>query len=402
MSKEGMVPKVRFYNFNDEWFIKSLEEISEIIMGQSPKSEYYTDNPSDYILVQGNADIKNGSVAPRAYTSKPTKLAEKGNIILTVRAPVGEVAKTDYEVVLGRGVSSLKGNEFLYQKLLMMNKVNYWEKFSTGSTFQSINSNDIRNAKLLVPIAEEQQKIGDLFEKLDQAISLQQQVLETTKEYKQSMLQKMFPKKGEKVPEIRFKEFNDSWKDEEIKEISKNIGGTPLEKHIDSQEHYKFISIGNYSKDGKYIDNGQRISLNEKTREKLLQKNDIAMVLNDKTKTGDIIGSSILIDEDNKYIYNQRTQRVIFDNNLVNNIFIWTLLNNSIFRSEVFRRSQGGTQIYINFSEVEKITVKIPSLEEQQKIGSFFKTLDEKIEQEEKKLEAYESMKKALMQRMFL
>lgn len=397
-----MVPKVRFYNFNDEWFIKSLEEISEIIMGQSPKSEYYTDNPSDYILVQGNADIKNGSVAPRAYTSKPTKLAEKGNIILTVRAPVGEVAKTDYEVVLGRGVSSLKGNEFLYQKLLMMNKVNYWEKFSTGSTFQSINSNDIRNAKLLVPIAEEQQKIGDLFEKLDQAISLQQQVLETTKEYKQSMLQKMFPKKGEKVPEIRFKEFNDSWKDEEIKEISKNIGGTPLEKHIDSQEHYKFISIGNYSKDGKYIDNGQRISLNEKTREKLLQKNDIAMVLNDKTKTGDIIGSSILIDEDNKYIYNQRTQRVIFDNNLVNNIFIWTLLNNSIFRSEVFRRSQGGTQIYINFSEVEKITVKIPSLEEQQKIGSFFKTLDEKIEQEEKKLEAYESMKKALMQRMFL
>src|SRR5699024_3859371 len=222
MSKEGMVPKVRFYNFNDEWFIKSLEEISEIIMGQSPKSEYYTDNPSDYILVQGNADIKNGSVAPRAYTSKPTKLAEKGNIILTVRAPVGEVAKTDYEVVLGRGVSSLKGNEFLYQKLLMMNKVNYWEKFSTGSTFQSINSNDIRNAKLLVPIAEEQQKIGQLFEKLDQAISLQQQVLEATKDYKQSMLQKMFPKKDEKVPEIRFNGFKDLWSRKSLEQIADN------------------------------------------------------------------------------------------------------------------------------------------------------------------------------------
>src|SRR5699024_937296 len=197
---------------------------------QSPKSEYYTDNPSDYILVQGNADIKNGSVAPRAYTSKPTKLAEKGNIILTVRAPVGEVAKTDYEVVLGRGVSSLKGNEFLYQKLLMMNKVNYWEKFSTGSTFQSINSNDIRNAKLLVPIAEEQQKIGQLFEKLDQAISLQQQVLEATKDYKQSMLQKMFPKKDEKVPEIRFNGFNLDWKKCKLGDRGKTISGTGFPK----------------------------------------------------------------------------------------------------------------------------------------------------------------------------
>src|SRR5699024_3154789 len=112
----------------------------------------------------------------------------------------------------------------------MMNKVNYWEKFSTGSTFQSINSNDIRNAKLLVPIAEEQQKIVDLFEKLDQAISLQQQVLETTKEYKQSMLKKMFPKKDKKVPEIRFKEFDNNWKKCKLGNKGKTISGTGFPK----------------------------------------------------------------------------------------------------------------------------------------------------------------------------
>lgn len=397
MSKEGMVPKVRFYNFNDEWFIKSLEEISEIIMGQSPKSEYYTDNPSDYILVQGNADIKNGSVAPRAYTSKPTKLAEKGNIILTVRAPVGEVAKTDYEVVLGRGVSSLKGNEFLYQKLLMMNKVNYWEKFSTGSTFQSINSNDIRNAKLLVPIAEEQQKIGDLFEKLDQAISLQQQVLETTKEYKQSMLQKMFPKKGKKVPEIRFKEFDSKWDSISLNEIVELKHGYAFKsKDYKKNGAYSILTIKNVT-GNRYI-NSKEVNFLTKIP-KNLQKHQ-------KLKFGDLLISltgnvgRVSIVNSNNHLLNQRVGLLEILN--ADEEFVFQALNRPNFENAMINRGQGAAQLNISKADVENYTILIPSFEEQQKIGSFFKTLDEKIEQEEKKLEAYESMKKALMQRMFL
>src|SRR5699024_7123283 len=94
-----------------------------------------------------------------------------------------------------------------------------------GSTIKRLYNKDILAKKINLSNIEEQQKIGDLFEKLDQAISLQQQVLETTKEYKQSMLQKMFPKKGEKVPEIRFKEFEEKWKLIKLKELGTFYNG---------------------------------------------------------------------------------------------------------------------------------------------------------------------------------
>mgnify|MGYP000870058796 CR=1 FL=1 len=126
------VPKIRFPGFTDAWEQRKLGEIAPIIMGQSPSSTNYTDNPADHILVQGNADMKNGRVTPRVWTTQVTKKAEKGDIILSVRAPVGDVGKTDFPVVLGRGVAAIKGNEFLYQLLLRVKQDGFWGKLSTA------------------------------------------------------------------------------------------------------------------------------------------------------------------------------------------------------------------------------------------------------------------------------
>ena len=90
--KEGeKVPEVRFPGFTDDWEQRKLGEVVQIVMGQSPNSENYTDNPNDYILVQGNADMKNNRVVPRVWTTQVTKQAEKGDLILSVRAPVGDI-----------------------------------------------------------------------------------------------------------------------------------------------------------------------------------------------------------------------------------------------------------------------------------------------------------------------
>src|SRR5699024_1107230 len=99
------VPEIRFSGFTEDWEQRKLGEIVQITMGQSPNSENYTENPEDYILVQGNADMKNNRVVPRVWTTQITKQAEKGDLILSVRAPVGDIGKTDYDVVLGRGVA---------------------------------------------------------------------------------------------------------------------------------------------------------------------------------------------------------------------------------------------------------------------------------------------------------
>lgn len=168
-------PGVRFANFTDAWEQRKLGETVQITMGQSPDGSTYSDVPSKYILVQGNADLQNGWVSPRVWTSQMTKEADAGDLIMSVRAPAGTMGKTAYNAVIGRGVAAIKGNEFIYQLLVKMDSEGYWKALSCGSTFESLNSDNIKNADVLIPDADEQEKIGEYFCNLDNLITLHQQ-----------------------------------------------------------------------------------------------------------------------------------------------------------------------------------------------------------------------------------
>ena len=186
------IPEIRLDGFEGEWEAKILSRVTNITMGQSPKSENYSDNPNDYILVQGNADIKNKQVVPRLWTTEVTKMAEIGDIILTVRAPVGDIGKTDYNVVIGRGVAAIKGNDFIFYTLEKMKMTGFWNRFSTGSTFESISSNDIKEAIIQLPTLEEQQAIGAYFSNLDNLINSYQDKITQLETLKKKLLQDMF------------------------------------------------------------------------------------------------------------------------------------------------------------------------------------------------------------------
>lgn len=190
--KDEIVPEFRFDGFDVEWEDLSIGDKYEVTMGQSPKSENYTSDTNSMVLVQGNADLENGRVTPRIYTKEVTKTSKKGDILMTVRAPVGTLAINEYDVVIGRGVCSIKGNTFLYYSLTNKNLNNYWNRFSSGSTFESINSSDIKNAGLKKPSISEQKKIGNFFKNLDTQIENEEKLLESYKMMKKSLLQKMF------------------------------------------------------------------------------------------------------------------------------------------------------------------------------------------------------------------
>ena len=168
------IPEIRFKGFTDPWEQRKLGDIVPITMGQSPDGSTYSDKPSDYILVQGNADLQNGWVTPRIWTTQITKKADAGDLIMSVRAPAGAMGKTAYNAVIGRGVAAIKGNEFIYQLLVKMDSDGYWKTLSCGSTFESLNSNNIKNADVLIPNTDEQEKIGDYFANLDNLITLHQ------------------------------------------------------------------------------------------------------------------------------------------------------------------------------------------------------------------------------------
>lgn len=191
--KQGeTIPEIRFKGFSGEWGKEKLVDVTEITMGQSPSGENYTDNPNDYILVQGNADLKNGFVVPRVWTSEVTKTATKGALIFSVRAPVGEVGKTNYDVVLGRGVAAIYGNEFVYQQLKKLKSDNYWYTVSAGSTFEAISSSELASTFIWVSSDSEQEIVGSYFQKLDALINQHQQQITKLNNIKQACLSKMF------------------------------------------------------------------------------------------------------------------------------------------------------------------------------------------------------------------
>ncbi|WP_267239972.1 restriction endonuclease subunit S [Lacticaseibacillus paracasei] len=186
------VPEFRFKGYSDAWEKRKLGEVATITMGQSPDSKNYTLNPQDHILVQGNADIKNGWVEPRVWTTQITKIAKKGSVLLSVRAPVGEVSKTAFDVVLGRGVASVGQTDFLYQYLITLKINGFWLRYSTGSTFDSINSADIKDAIIFLPEKNEQSRIAKTLNCIDNLIAATQCKLDLLKKLKKGYLQKMF------------------------------------------------------------------------------------------------------------------------------------------------------------------------------------------------------------------
>ena len=191
--EKALTPPLRFEGFTDAWEQRKLGEIALVTMGQSPNGACYTDNPNDAVLVQGNADLKDGWVSPRVWTTAVTKTAKAGDLIMSVRAPVGAMGKTAYDVVLGRGVAGIAGNEFLFQALSKKEAEGYWSTVSAGSTFDSINGDELRNTPVNCPRSElECETIGDCLSKVDSLITLHQRKLELLRNIKKSLLDRMF------------------------------------------------------------------------------------------------------------------------------------------------------------------------------------------------------------------
>ena len=174
------------------WEQRKLGDTVQITMGQSPDGTTYSDIPSNYILIQGNADLQNGWVVPKIWTSQMTKKADAGDLIMSVRAPAGAMGKTAYNAVIGRGVAAIKGNEFIYQLLVKMDSEGFWKSLSCGSTFGSLNTHNIKNADILIPDIVEQTEIGEYFSNLDRLITLHQRKCDELKNMKKFMLQNMF------------------------------------------------------------------------------------------------------------------------------------------------------------------------------------------------------------------
>ncbi|HIF5648093.1 TPA: restriction endonuclease subunit S [Vibrio parahaemolyticus] len=180
--------------FEGGWEEVKLNQIANITMGSSPKSESYNEVGIGLPLLQGNADIKARKSAPRIYTSQITKECNVNDILLSVRAPVGTVAKSLHNACIGRGIASIQAKknivqEFVYQWLLAFEPK--WERFSQGSTFEAVNSNDIKTLHISLPVFQEQQKIASVLTGADKEIELLEAKLAYFKQEKKALMQQL-------------------------------------------------------------------------------------------------------------------------------------------------------------------------------------------------------------------
>ena len=380
-------PKLRFSEFSGDWEKKHLEKMAKITMGQSPDSASYNENQIGMPLIQGNADITNRISNPRNYTSSPTKTCDIGDVLMTVRAPVGYIAKSIHNACIGRGVCAIKvPNDFIYQYLLAYE--DKWDKFSQGSTFTAVNSSDIKGLTLFSPLLPEQQKIASFLSSVDSKIEKLEKKKALLDDYKKGVMQKIFSQ------EIRFRDEDGKeypeWVEKRLGEVGKFFsGGTPksTEKRF-YQGDIPFIGSGNISDNSveKFI---TEEALNSSSA-KIVNRGDLLYALYGAT-SGEVAISKI---------EGAINQAVLCIRSLENIEFIYNFLR--LNKKNILETYLQGGQGNLSAQIVKNVKINLPCLEEQEKIANFLSGIDQKIELVEQETEQVKEFKKGLLQQMFV
>ena len=357
-----LVPKLRFKEFKDKYMITNINNIAVITMGQSPNSVNYTSDRNDIILIQGNADLNNGKIKPRLYTTETTKMCEINDIIMTVRAPVGDLAITEYKACIGRGVCSIKGSKYLYYYLENFKYKGEWKKLSKGSTIDSITSNDLKNINVTLPDETEQEKIANFLSLLDKKIDLQNKRIEALKIYKKGLIQRIYNRT-----------WNNKIKMEEIL-IQKSIRNT-------NDEIHNVYSVSN--KDGFILQTEHfkdRIVASEDTRNyKVVVQNDFAY-----NPARINVGSIARMKQDIRgiispmYICFKCNEKILPE-------YLEYFFESSKFIYEMSKRLEGSVRMCLSYESMLNIPIELPNKNEQEKLSNFLNSLSNKIKLEEKK-----------------
>lgn len=383
---EKLVPEVRFKGFTDDWEQRELGEVAKVTMGQSPSSKNYTDNPNDYVLVQGNADLKSNEISPRVWTKEVTKQVHKGEFIMTVRAPVGYLATANMDAVIGRGVAAIDGNKYLYYLLQTKLLDRTWEKLSSGSTFESISSNDIKNLEIKVTETEEEKLIAKLMDTVTYFVTLQQRKLKQLKQLKKAMLQQLLA--NQSFPKVRFNDFKDSWKDYRLGEVfdefsvkSKKENEYKLLSSTTSGMESRSGRVSGHSNIGyKVIDNGDIVLSPQNLWLGNINLNNMGKgIVSPSYHTFKIVNANPIFVN-----FQLKTKKMLFEYKMV-----------SVQGASVVRRN-------LDMDAFKKIVIKIPNEKEQIKIASLFSSISNIINNHQNKLTQLTTLKKYLLQKLFI
>lgn len=404
-------PSVRFKGYEDEWEERKLGELAKSFEYGLNASAKEFDGYHKYIRITDIDDcthefIQNKLTSPDVdFTNADNYILQRGDILF---ARTGASVGKSYYYKENDGLVYFAGflirarikpevsPKFVFQNTLTSKYNEFITITSQRSGQPGVNAEEYSNFKMMVPSFEEQEKIGTFFKQLDDTIALHQRKLNLLNEQKKGFLQKMFPKNGEKIPEIRFAGFNDDWEERKLGELSNIVGGgtpsTSNPEYWDGDiDWYAPAEIGEQS----------YVSKSKKTITELGLKKSSARILPVGTvlftsRAG--IGNTAILGKE--ATTNQGFQSIVPDQNKLDSYFIYSRTNELKRYGEV--TGAGSTFVEVSGKQMSKMSIMIPELSEQQKIGSFFKQLDNIIALHQRKIDELKSMKKSMLQKMFV
>ena len=270
---------------------------------------------------------------------------------------------------------------------------------AVGTTSVSaVYPRDLNSLLYYLPSIEEQKKIGSFFKHLDDTIALHQRKLDLLKEQKKGYLQKMFPKNGAKVPELRFKGFTEDWKERKVSEItdSHKQGFYTKESYNENKKYY-LLRGTDMTSNKLILKDTPKINASEKDYEDFKVLKDDFLIVRSGT-----VGTYAIVKSDITAIFGSYLINFRFNQSIVLNEFFGLFYQSSLFKSQLNKIIQKSSNVNINAENIKSTNIKFPTIEEQQKIGDYFSNLDEIISLHQRKLDLLKEQKKGFLQKMFV
>lgn len=398
-------PDIRFKNYSDDWEQRKLGELALF----NPKDELpQTFEYVDLESVVGTEMLSHRTEVKSFAPSRAQRLAHTGDLFYQTVRPYQKnnylFEKPDNNYVFSTGYAQMRPYVDGYFLLSLVQSERFVKVVldnCTGTSYPAINANDLAEIEVAAPSDEsEVQKIGTIFRSIDNLTTLHQRKYDKLQNLKKAMLEKMFPKNGSNVPEIRFKGFTDDWEQRKVTEIGKIYIGlvTTMTKHYTDEG--TLLIRNSDIKDGKFEFGDNPIHLEksfaEKNETRMHQIGDVITV-----HTGDVGTSAVITENEAKSIgfatIVTRPNPKIIDSN-----YLCSFLNTDNHKKWAVSISTGDGRTNYNLGDYFELVVPVPSIAEQKKIASYIQNLNRLITLHQRELEKLKNIKKAMLEKMFV
>lgn len=408
VDKERKVPNLRFKGFTNDW---EQRKLGEAIL------DYKRKNNNDRLPVltssfqgieyqekhfgsQQKHDTSDYNVLPKEYMTYRNR-SDNGYFRFNINnlGVTGIVSKF-YPVF-----TTINTNKLFLASYINHNHrlKNHFKVVSVGTSQHVLSLRNFKKTNLLFPSKDEQDQIGKFFNLLNRAITLQQRKLELLKQLKKGFLQKMFPKNGAKVPELRFAGFADAWEQRKLGEVAEKVysglsGKTKSDFGHGEAAYVTYINVhDNVIAKAKEI---EKVEVDLKQNQ--VQKGDIFFTISSEVPE-EVALNSVWPYETNTRLYlNSFCFGYRSNFKLVNPFFLSYYLRSPHLRQIIFPLAQGISRFNISKKSILQLPIKLPKLQEQKDIYRILQDLENLLSLQQQKLAKYQSIKKSLLQQMFI